>query len=95
MNVSTSELTRARNAAERLLESLGLEAYLYEVEPGENESWTLILECATGDGWQRLSWAVDKSELLRSLDEDPVREELAAALSRRISATGKANPDPG
>jgi len=95
MNVSTSELTRARNAAERLLESLGLDAYLYEVEPGENDAWTLILECATGDGWQRLSWAVDKSELLRSLDENPVRERLAEALSRRVAARGQANPELG
>lgn len=86
MNVSTNELTRARNAAERLLESLGLEAYLYEVEPGENDAWTLILECATGEGWQRLSWAVDRNELLRSLDEDAAREGLAAALSRRVAA---------
>ena len=86
MNVSTNELSRARNAADRLLEALGLEAYLYEVEPGENDRWTLILECATGDGWQRLSWGVDKSELLRSMDEDPVRERLAAALSQRVAA---------
>lgn len=95
MNVSTSDLTRARNAAERLLESLGLEAYLYEVEPGENDAWTLVLECATGDGWQRLSCAVDKGELLRSLDEEAVRERLSAELSRRVAARGQANPDLG
>lgn len=86
MSVSTTELTRARAATEQLLESLGLAAYLYEVEPGGNGGWTIILECATDDGWQRLSVAVDKRDLLRSVDNHTVRERLAAELSRRVSA---------
>lgn len=86
MTVSTTELTRARAAAERLLESVGLEAYLYEVEPGDDGGWTLVLECAAGDGWQRLSWTVDGSELLRSLDDDVVRERLVEDLGRRAAA---------
>lgn len=86
MSVSTKELAAARAAADKLLESLGLEAYLYEVEPGTNGGWTLLLECATGDGWQRLSCAVDKEELLRSFDDETARKRLAAELARRVSA---------
>lgn len=86
MTVSTTELTRAQAEAERLLESVGLEAYLYEVEPGDDGGWTLVLECATGDGWQHLSWTVGGSELLRSLDDDVVRERLVEDLDRRAAA---------
>lgn len=86
MNVSTTELTNARSAAQRLLESLGLEAYLYEVEPGEGGGWTLTLECATNDGWQRLSWEVEKDELLRSGGDEAARERLAAELSQHVAA---------
>lgn len=86
MSVSTRDLTQARAAAEVLLESLGLEAYLYEVEPEGEDHWTIILECATGDGWQRLTWRVDKSELLRSIHDEGVQARLARDLSRRVSA---------
>jgi hypothetical protein len=85
MTVSTAELARAREAAERLLESAGLEAYLYEVEPGDNGAWTIILECATDEGWQRASWSVDKRELLRSTEDETLRERLAAELLRHVT----------
>jgi len=85
MNVSITELAGARAAAEKLLESLGLEAYLYEIEPGD-DGWTMVLECATDDGWQRLSWEVDKDELLQSLDDEKAKQRLAEQLSRQVGA---------
>lgn len=86
MSDSTTELAGARAAAEQFLESLGLEAYLYEVEPGDNVRWTIFLENATDDVWQRLTWAVNKRDLLGSIDNGTVRERLAAELSQRVRA---------
>jgi len=86
MHVSTTELAGARSAAEKLLETLGLDAYLYEVEPGADGGWLLVLECATDDGWQRLRLEVDKDELLRSVDDEATRARVAQHLARRVEA---------
>lgn len=86
MKISTADLAKARVAAERLLDSLELEAYLYEVEPVDGGEWTMVLECATGDGWQRTNWTVGGEELLASLDDDAVRARLRERLARRTTA---------
>ena len=48
-----ADLARARAAVGTLLEGLGLSAHLYAVEPREGK-WAVIVECATGTGWQRV-----------------------------------------
>lgn len=69
MPLSTTELASARQAVGALLEQLGLEAYLFELEPAADQ-WQLRLECAVAEGWQTLAWPVDKAVLL-----DPARRE--------------------
>lgn len=49
---SEADLAQARAAVGTLLEGLGL-AHLYAVEPREGK-WAVIVECATGSGWQRV-----------------------------------------
>ena len=48
-----ADLTQATAAVGTLLEGLGLSAPLYAVEPREGK-WAVIVECATGSGWQRV-----------------------------------------
>ena len=50
---SEADLARAKAAVGTLLESLGLSAHLYAVEPREGR-WAIVVECATGSGWQRV-----------------------------------------
>ncbi|MHB0918886.1 MAG: hypothetical protein ACYC1G_14040 [Thiobacillus sp.] len=47
-----ADLAPARVAVGTLLDSLGLSARLYAVEPREGR-WAVIVECATDSGWQR------------------------------------------
>ena len=47
-----ADLAPARVAVGALLDSLGLSAHLYAVEPREGR-WAVIVECATETGWQR------------------------------------------
>jgi len=50
---SEANLAQAKAAVGTLLEGLGLSAHLYAVEPREGK-WAVIVECATGSGWQRV-----------------------------------------
>jgi hypothetical protein len=50
--ISESDMAQARIAVGALMESLGVTAHLYAVEPREGR-WAVIVECATETGWQR------------------------------------------
>ena len=50
---SEADLARAKAAVGTLLKDLGLAAHLYAVEPRAGK-WAVIVECATGSGWQRV-----------------------------------------
>jgi hypothetical protein len=65
MSVSLQELSRAKDAAGALLDQLGLEAYLFEVEPRDGD-WLVRIECAIDEGWQTTSLAVGRARLLTS-----------------------------
>ena len=49
-----TDLARAKAAVGTLLDGMGLSAHLYAVEPREGK-WAIIVECATGTGWQRVA----------------------------------------
>ena len=60
-----------------LLEGMRLSARLYAVEPREG-MWAVIVECATGSGWQRVELRAGP-ELLAAINGDAVaRESLQA-----------------
>ena len=50
---SEADLARAKAAVGTLLAGMGLSAHLYAVEPRQKR-WAIIVECATGSGWQRV-----------------------------------------
>jgi hypothetical protein len=71
------DLERAKLAVGALLEGMKLSAHLYAVEPREG-MWAVIVECATGSGWQRVELRAGP-ELLAAINGDAVaRESLQA-----------------
>lgn len=51
MELTTKELTQARDTVQSLLEQLGLTSYVFEVEP-RSDHWEVRVECAPDSGWQ-------------------------------------------
>jgi hypothetical protein len=71
------DIRAARTAAERILEELDLGSYVFTVEQQEG-AWELSVQCAAGEAWQMVSFAVDPAKLRASLDDPAVRNELRA-----------------
>ena len=65
---SEADLTRATAAVGTLLEGMKLSAHLYAIEPREG-MWAVIVECATGSGWQRVELRAGP-ELLAAINGD-------------------------
>jgi hypothetical protein len=82
--ISAEELLRAKEATAALLQTLGLEAYLFEVELRGGE-WEIKLECAVEGGWQSLNLAAPRDELIRSLGDGQLRQELAKAWAGKLA----------
>ncbi|HKJ71375.1 MAG TPA: hypothetical protein VKA55_06445 [Gammaproteobacteria bacterium] len=85
MAVSGDELRRAREAAEDLLEEMGLAAYLYELEPAE-EGWLVRVECAVSDGWQSAELPVAREQLLAVGEDSRVRADLLTDWGGELAA---------
>jgi hypothetical protein len=75
------DLAQARRAVGTLLDGMRLSAHLYAVEPRAG-MWAVIVECATGSGWQRVELRAGP-ELLAALDGDA---EACATLEARWQA---------
>jgi len=85
MNLSARELAQVREVVGRVLEELGLEAYLFEVEPHEGQ-WDIRVECAVDDGWETCRLSADKEYLLRGTDDPVVHEVLLDNWREALSA---------
>lgn len=85
MSPTTFTFANARDAADRLLDAAGLDAYLFEVEPN-GSTWHLKVECATEEGWQSLALELDEAELLASCSDHAVFGRLEDHLRARLQA---------
>ncbi len=95
MILSHVELARAREVVSAMLEQLGLETYLFEVEPREG-LWELRVECATAAGeWQSIAIPLDHAELTASLSDDAARNSVLAKLAAHVAACKCARAMPG
>ncbi len=65
---SEADLARANASVSTLLDDMRLSAHLYAVEPREGR-WAVIVECATGSGWQRVELRAGP-ELLAAINGD-------------------------
>ncbi|MFA7618222.1 MAG: hypothetical protein WC012_04145 [Thiohalomonadaceae bacterium] len=90
MNPDTFTFANARDAADQLLRAVGLDAYLFQVEP-DGSDWHLKVECATEDGWQSLEMDVDEAELLASCTDPAAFERLEDRLRARLRACRRAD----
>ena len=79
------DIRSARQAVERLLDELGVRAFVYTVEQKE-AGWVLSVECAIDGGWQRLELAVDPAELNAGVGARAGRAKLLAEWAPRLRA---------
>jgi len=85
MPTPAQEIRSARRAVGRVLDELGVRAYLFTVEQKE-AGWVLSIECATDGEWQSVSLPVDPAELSASLRDLAVRAKLRADWAPRLRA---------
>jgi len=93
MQWSTAEVAEVRELIGALLEALGLDAYLFEVEPLD-DAWELRLECAPGDGWQSFRLPLEAGRLRAARTDRAQRERLLGELDRRLAGC-KRGPGAG
>jgi hypothetical protein len=81
MPAKATDLIHAREAIERVLKQLDVDAYLFEIEP-KAEQWELKVECAVDQGWG--SFTLELNEPLPETENeqaallDRCRSELAS-----------------
>jgi hypothetical protein len=93
--LSSIELAKSREVINDMLEQLGLQTYLFEVEPREG-MWEVRVECATAAGeWQSIAIPLDHAELTASLSDDAARKSVLAKLATHIAACKRAQAMPG
>ena len=85
------DMPGVRAAVERIVDELGLDAFVYTVEPRE-AGWELRVECAIEEGWQVITLPVDPGKLVASLSDAGAREELRAAWFPHFRACIKSGP---
>jgi len=85
MTWSAAELEQAREAVTVLLDELGLEAYLFAVEPRE-ANWEVKVECAVQEGWETVTLPVELRALLASRVDREARARLAQTWGTRLAA---------
>jgi hypothetical protein len=85
MEFSVDDLAQMRMAVTELLEELGLDAYLFDIEPHPGQ-WEIKVECATDNGWGTFQLTAETDYLLHGRDDavahavllDNWRDSLAA-----------------
>lgn len=82
---SSTDLIKAKEAVATLLDAVGMQTYLFEVEPRLNAAWLLRVECSSDGEWVSTVIEVDKDELLASLDNPAARARLLEYLRGRLA----------
>lgn len=85
MASTTSEIAEAREAVAELLEELGLEAYLFAVEP-RNAEWELKVDCAMDGNWETVTIPVPKEWVMKSREDTLIRQRLLRDWQDRLGA---------
>jgi len=94
MHLSTRQLIEAKELAAGLLEELGLEAYVFGVEPRDGR-FEVHVERALADGWQTVTLWIDPDDLARLRTDERVRTVLLQNWRERLAASqqpGSASP---
>jgi hypothetical protein len=83
MTLSVSELARARETVQGLLDELRLTAYQFEVEP-RAEDWNILVECQADDAWQVTHVSASKTMLSNAQADSEPRQALLAKLRNAL-----------
>lgn len=81
--ISIDGLARAREAAGRLLEQLGLANYLYQVGPKDG-GWRLQIDFEFEGCWKSVTVMMDAERLLASSTDPQITRQLLAELSQAL-----------
>ena len=89
MTLSMTELAEIREVVSKLLNQLKLDAYLFEVEPKEDQ-WEINVECAVGDDtWETVRLTAKKDILFHGPDDAVMHEALFDNWSEALSSCVK------
>lgn len=84
MALSTVQFAKVRDTVGQMLDELGLRAYLFEVEPVEDQV-KIKVECALDGEWEAVEVSFDSGLVLRAIDDPEayrsVRERLRTAVT--------------
>ncbi len=83
MGWTYESVEHARDAVGLLLEQLGLDAYLFGVEP-VGDRWEIRLEYATDAGWSSKVLEVDSPTLVESFSDPKARSRLLHTWNRAL-----------
>ena len=85
MKITTEQLAQARDTLATLLDEIGLENYVFEVEPNERQ-WGIIVECAVDEGWERVQLKASEDYILRGKDDAILHQFLLEEWSDALKA---------
>lgn len=85
MKQSIKELAEIREVVAKLLDELHLEAYLFEIEPGD-EQWQLTVECAITGGWETVKLKANKDYFLHGANDAVFHQLLIDEWREALSA---------
>lgn len=88
MTITTEDFALTRETVREMLDSLGLVAYLYELEP-RDDHWELRVECALNGGWETVMLSVPESDLRCCRYDVAARERMLEAWRPRLEACRK------
>ncbi len=75
MTTTSSDFIQARLLIDEILDELGIDAYLFEIEPHDGQ-WQLKVECAVDEGWGSFSVALDETKVYAGFNGDTARNEI-------------------
>jgi len=93
MPLSMQNLATARDIVQNLLEYLDVDAYVFDVEPGEN-AWMIHLECGAEDGWHTRVIEVAPARLANTESDVGERERLVQEWDRILSDCQRRHAQP-
>jgi hypothetical protein len=86
MTLSMTELAEIREVVGKLLDQLELDAYIFEVEPKEDQ-WEINVECAVGDDtWETVRLTAKKDILFHGVDDAVMHQTLLDNWGEALSA---------
>ena len=84
MALSAAQVIGAREAAFALLEEVGLDNYLFAVDPGE-DGWEVKVEHPVSEGWASVTLPVDADLLLASRTDRDTRRRIVQRWRERLA----------